>query len=119
MAYLKQRVNGETVNVYELGDSVTIGRHLECQIVVDDPTISARHAQLNKLQFGYLLKDLGSTNGILIGKEKTLEHNLAAGDVFVLGTHEFEYLEALPVDLEQTLKIKKSWIPGIYYAGKS
>ncbi|ACR14184.1 ATPase [Teredinibacter turnerae T7901] len=35
--------------------------------------------------------------------------------MFTVGTHDFEFLVDLPTGLERTLKIKKSWIPGIYY----
>jgi pSer/pThr/pTyr-binding forkhead associated (FHA) protein len=35
-------------------------------IVIDDPTVSARHASLTNSPSGYRLRDLGSTNGTLI-----------------------------------------------------
>lgn len=115
MAYIKQRLNGDTVNVYELAKTVVIGRHLSCHIVVEDPTVSAKHAQLTQGGNGYEISDLGSTNGVLIGKERVTRRSLRNGDLFVIGTHEFEYLAEMPTDLDQTLRIKKSWIPGVYY----
>lgn len=115
MAYLKQRFNGDTVNIYELNTTVVIGRHIDCNIVVDDPTVSSQHAQVRNDNGVFVLRDLGSTNGVRIAKEKITETNLVHGMLFILGTHEFEYLEYLPTDLDKTLKIKKSWIPGVYY----
>lgn len=118
MAYLKHLSNGETIAVYHLKDNTVIGRHTTCQIVVDDPTVSAQHAEVRCVEGRAVIQDLDSTNGVRIGRKRVTEHVLKGGDVFVLGTHEFEFCNAMPTDLDQTLKIKKSWIPGIYYTDK-
>lgn len=115
MPYLKHCCNGDTLTVIELGDRAVIGRHSECDILIDDPTISARHAQLVKGGDGYTVEDLNSTNGVRINGELVSRAALTEGSVFVLGAHAFEFLAHLPTDLDKTLKIKKSWIPGIYY----
>ena len=44
-------------------DLVTIGRAPDNMIVIDDPSVSSRHAQLEQAGDVYRLKDLGSTNG--------------------------------------------------------
>ena len=44
-------------------DSVTIGRAPDNMIVIDDPSVSSRHAQLELSGGVYRLKDLDSTNG--------------------------------------------------------
>jgi hypothetical protein len=43
--------------------AVTIGRADECDCVLADPTVSRRHARLRRGGGGWLLADLGSTNG--------------------------------------------------------
>ncbi|HJX98210.1 MAG TPA: FHA domain-containing protein [Chthoniobacterales bacterium] len=49
---------------YEFAErSITIGRAPDNMIVVDDPSVSSRHAQLELVGETYRLKDLGSTNG--------------------------------------------------------
>src|ERR1700736_5889781 len=49
---------------HELTDSViTIGRAPDNMIVIDDPSVSGRHAQLRLAGEVYRLKDLESTNG--------------------------------------------------------
>src|SRR5438552_1527547 len=49
---------------YELvGDVTTIGRDPSNNVVIDDPTVSARHASLTRSLTGYGLTDMGSTNG--------------------------------------------------------
>lgn len=115
MPYLKHSCNGETLTVIELGEQAVIGRHQQCDIIINDPTVSAQHARVSKAGDGYLLTDLHSTNGVRIHGELTASTALTEGCVFELGTHAFQFLTQLPTDLDRTLKIKKSWIPGLYY----
>jgi pSer/pThr/pTyr-binding forkhead associated (FHA) protein len=49
---------------YEFAErSITIGRAPDNMILIDDPSVSSRHAQLELVGETYRLKDLGSTNG--------------------------------------------------------
>lgn len=48
-------------------DVTSIGRELDNEIVLQDPTISARHAVLLRRDAAWWLEDLGSTNGTWIG----------------------------------------------------
>jgi len=49
---------------YEFAErSITIGRAPDNMIVIDDPSVSNRHAQLEFVGETYRLKDLESTNG--------------------------------------------------------
>ncbi|SMF33843.1 FOG: FHA domain [Alteromonadaceae bacterium Bs31] len=115
MAYLRHLVNGNTVTVYQLGESTLLGRSPECPIKIEDPTVSGRHASIEKLKDGWKMVDQNSTNGIMANGLKVSEVILEQGVIVSIGTHEFEYLATLPNDLERTLKIKKSWIPGVYF----
>lgn len=116
MAYLRHYWNGNTVTFYEIKETVTIGRQKDCNIPIDDPTVSGNHAQLEIDGSECVLKDLNSTNGVrLRGKNIEAPTSLKPGDLFSIGTHEFEYLLDIPNDLDRTLKIKKSWIPGVYF----
>lgn len=115
MAYLRHLINGSTLSLYELGDRVVIGRQIDCHIVIDDPTVSARHASLSREGSRYQLRDEQSTNGVRLNNQPVQAAVIEAGAIFSIGTHEFEFLEHLPTNLDKTLKIKKSWIPGVYY----
>lgn len=116
MAYLRQSVNGVTVNLYELGNRTVIGRRAKCQITIDDPTVSGVHVEVRKGKKGWWLLDLNSTNGVLVkGKKIEKAILIKPGLVFSVGTHEFEFSLEIPTHLETTLRIKKSWIPGVYY----
>ncbi len=47
--------------------SLLIGRHPDCDIVIDDPTVSRRHAELSRVADQlYLLNDGGSTCGTFV-----------------------------------------------------
>lgn len=115
MAYLRHYLNGSIVTLYEIKDTVTIGRHPNCSITIDDPTVSGQHAELVVAEQSCEVRDTASTNGVRIAGNKVQQAVLAPGNVFTIGTHEFEYLLEIPDDLGKTLKIKKSWIPGVYF----
>lgn len=116
MSYLRQIAHGRTSSIHELSDRVALGRRADCHIVIDDPTVSALHAWLDKREQTYWLSDAGSTNGVRLAGHLIAESvPLKDGDTFSLGTCDFQLLEQLPTDLHKTLKIKKSWLPGVYY----
>jgi predicted component of type VI protein secretion system len=88
---------------------VNMGRGSENDIVIDDGSVSVRHAVMERIDGGYQLRDLGSTNGIkLEGIQKEiipLRHGLSVkiGDVafdFTLTEEEREALarEKPPVE---------------------
>lgn len=115
MAYLKHRLDGKVVSLYELSGKVIIGRSQSCNICLDDGTVSARHAQVFLDDNAWQVEDLGSTNGLIVGGEKVVEITLEHEAVFSIGTHQFEFLSITNDGLDKTLKIKKSWIPGVFY----
>jgi DNA-binding NtrC family response regulator len=47
-----------------MGKRITVGAHVSCHLVIDDPTISARHVSLTAEAGGVLVEDLGSKNGL-------------------------------------------------------
>lgn len=115
MAYLRHLFNGETVTLYELGEAIQIGRHADSNIRIEDPTVSATHCRLEAQGGVWWLEDAQSTNGTLMNGERVTRVELQPSAVFNVGTHAFEFLPQLPTEFDRTLKIKKSWIPGIYY----
>ena len=51
-------------------DDVVIGRSSECDIVVGDPNVSRRHAEVRRIGRGFSLVDLGSTNGTEVNGQR-------------------------------------------------
>ncbi|MEO8180555.1 MAG: FHA domain-containing protein [Deltaproteobacteria bacterium] len=77
---------------FELSAGVTIvGRGDGCQLVLDDPLISRRHACFVVDDREITLKDLGSTNGVLVNGSRVDELQvLVPGDHITLGQHHAE-----------------------------
>ena len=53
-----------------LGDQIKIGRSADCQLILDDDYVSTRHARIYRSGDGYLVEDLGSTNGTYLNNER-------------------------------------------------
>jgi DNA-binding NtrC family response regulator len=52
---------------------VVIGSDPDADLVLDDDTVSARHAEVRPTARGWTLRDLGSTNGVVVGEVRVLE----------------------------------------------
>lgn len=53
-----------------LGDQLKIGRSSDCQLILDDDYVSTRHARIYRTADGYVVEDLGSTNGTYLNNER-------------------------------------------------
>jgi adenylate cyclase len=83
--------------VYALPDGATlvVGRGAGCDVMVQNPNISRRHAQMRVAPDSVELQDLGSANGTFVNGDRgprMLAHN---GDVITFGTATFR-LERAP-----------------------
>ena len=77
---------------YELADNlVTIGRGADNAIVINNPSVSARHAQLQLAGETYRLKDLGSTNGTQVNGKPVTETLLSFDDRVRFGAAEARF----------------------------
>lgn len=116
MPFLIHYHNGTPISHIELEDYLSIGRGDDNTLQLADATVSTQHACVEKTDGGrFRMRDLGSTNGILYRGEKVAERLLDDGDLLVIGTHELEFVAVLPEPLQKTARIRKSWIPGVYY----
>lgn len=69
-----------------LGDGpLVVGRGADCDIVLPDPAVSRRHAEIRPALGGHLLVDTGSTNGTTVNGSAVLHHLLADGDLIGIG----------------------------------
>src|SRR5713101_7110822 len=77
---------------HELAEElITIGRAPENAIVIDDPSVSSRHAQLELSGETYRLKDLESTNGTRVNGIPITETVLRFDDRIRFGGIEARY----------------------------
>ncbi len=71
---------------------LTLGRLPECTITFDDTNVSREHAEIVPDGDGYVLRDLGSTNGSTVNGEAVTHRKLSPEDQIVLGgSSRFEF----------------------------
>ena len=71
---------------------VTIGRRDENAIVIKDPTVSRKHAELRRNTNGdWTVVDLGSTNGVKVNGRQVDSARLSPGDQVQMGTTYFTF----------------------------
>jgi pSer/pThr/pTyr-binding forkhead associated (FHA) protein len=72
-----------------------VGRNASCQLSLDDPLVSRRHAILTVARDGVSIEDLKSRNGVLVNGHRIEEaRHLRAGDVITIGNQEMILVEA-------------------------
>ena len=84
--------------IIEVTGMATIGRASDSDIVVDEATVSHRHALLSLQPEGIVLIDLGSTNGSFVNGVQAPPDEvvwLADGDVITLGRAVLRYFAPL------------------------
>ena len=68
---------------------ITIGRS-NADITIDDRAVSRLHCALEISEDSVLLRDLGSTNGTIVGNQLVETATLTSGSTFRVGTHIFQ-----------------------------
>jgi diguanylate cyclase (GGDEF)-like protein len=67
--------------LYHLSASELVaGRSPECDIWIEDSTISRKHFQIRKVDSAYTIQDLKSTNGTFVNNKRIISTTLKAGD---------------------------------------
>jgi pSer/pThr/pTyr-binding forkhead associated (FHA) protein len=64
---------------------IRVGRHPEAHILLDDVTVSRRHALLTVLEDSVVLTDQASLNGTYVGGVRVDSHVLGDGDEVQIG----------------------------------
>jgi len=126
MALIAQLHDGVAINKCPLDKpKLTIGRSSDCDIFIDDAVVSTEHAVIEKVEnpdsgtpIDYYIHDLASTNGTLVNGEAVTLQKLSHNDVIRVGWVNFKFIDENKADPDQTAKIHKSWIPGVYYTNK-
>ena len=63
----------------------SVGRSEENDVVVPDPNVSRRHARLTRSENGFVVEDLGSTNGTLLDGGPIDRERIESGDELTFG----------------------------------
>ena len=68
-----------------------VGRSRRCDLVVDDPNVSRKHAELQLRGSDWFVVDLESTNGVVVNGKQVSSTRLSPGDEIMLGTSRFRF----------------------------
>jgi pSer/pThr/pTyr-binding forkhead associated (FHA) protein len=66
-------------------DVTTAGRHPESDIFLDDVTVSRRHAEFERKDGQFFVRDVGSLNGTYVNRQRVDRAELASGDELQIG----------------------------------
>ena len=74
------------------GERTTIGRSPDCEIFLDDVTVSRKHAVLVRRDGSFFIEDLGSLNGTFLNRRRIESGQLADGDELQIGKYRLTFL---------------------------
>jgi NHLM bacteriocin system ABC transporter ATP-binding protein len=72
---------------------MTIGRGTDCDIVLQDASVSRHHAVIESTPTGFRVRDTGSANGIVVSQRRESDVPLAHGIQFTIGETVFEFVD--------------------------
>ena len=77
---------GDMFGNYQIqSPTITVGRDPNNTWVINHPTVSRQHFELSFKDYVYKIRDLGSSNGLLVNDYKTTEAELKHGDCIQIG----------------------------------
>ena len=112
MLYKLVSTEGEQTFELKSGVTLVVGRALNSDIPVFDPTISRRHAEVHCDANGVSVKDLGSSNGTFLNGAKIDSSKVAPGDVVTFGKVAFRLKEMAPTPMEMPMSPPPAAKPG-------
>ena len=123
MAMVVQLHEGVAIKKFKLNKPILrIGRDPDSDIFIDNTVVSSAHAVIEATKDPqseegpeYYIEDLKSTNSTFVNDEKITRHKLKHNDMIRIGWNHFKFLDEPQGDPDKTSKIRKSWIPGVYY----
>src|SRR5215475_2359718 len=83
--YLTGRLLDGKLSEFPLGARTTLGRHPANTLRLADREVSKEHASIDRVGNGFVLKDLGSSNGTYANGRRVRELRLKDGDEIALG----------------------------------
>jgi pSer/pThr/pTyr-binding forkhead associated (FHA) protein len=73
-------------------DRISVGRAPECEVFLDDVTVSRKHAVITRGKDGYTIEDEGSLNGTYVNRRRVETADLEDGDEVQIGKYKLTFL---------------------------
>jgi predicted component of type VI protein secretion system len=117
MPKLILKLDDRTIAEYAVGaHPIAIGRSPDNGIVIDNPTVSGRHARVYREGPHSVLEDLKSTNGTFVNDKPVARHTLLEGDRVLVGKHHLVFsqqdFEDEPLGPRRPSQIYDAVVPG-------
>jgi len=94
VASLVVRSGPQAGATFALREEVTrLGRHPDSEIILDDITVSRRHAEVQRSGVEYVVTDVGSLNGTYVNQERMDRAVLRNGDELQVGKFRLVFFE--------------------------
>jgi pSer/pThr/pTyr-binding forkhead associated (FHA) protein len=74
------------------------GRHPECDVQLHSRKVSRRHCCVAQVSDYFVVRDLGSTNGVRINGQRVAEGRLNAGDELAIGSFRYQVCWEKPAE---------------------
>jgi len=82
----------QTGELFQLSAGRTfVGTSPDCDIVLRDPSINGRHAEISSTRRGFRIHDLGSTNGTYVNDKRISGEDLIDNDSVRMGRTNFKF----------------------------
>jgi hypothetical protein len=81
----------QTGELFQLKGRCVVGKAPDCDVVLNDPSISGKHAEFIAGRTGFRVNDLGSTNGTYVNDKKITNADLVDNDNVRLGRTNFKF----------------------------
>ena len=81
----------QTGELFQLKGRCVVGKAPDCDVCLNDPSISGRHAEFIAGRTGFRVNDLGSTNGTYVNDKKITSADLVDNDSVRLGRTNFKF----------------------------
>jgi pSer/pThr/pTyr-binding forkhead associated (FHA) protein len=102
MAFVRITLEDGTLTDCQLdAKTLSIGRHPDNDLILQDTSISSRHAELRRERDGVWVKDLGSTNKTRVNGEDVDEILLTDRDKLLFGDLKAVFYEGRPDEIDE------------------
>jgi hypothetical protein len=75
------------------GEFTRIGRSPDCEVFLDDVTVSRNHAQLVERDGGWFVEDQGSLNGTFVNRSRIETSPVENGDEIQIGKYRLTFVD--------------------------